>query len=153
MRLNGGARAPQSNPSLAIESVTTATLPKWCEVMAQGFGDGFEFFTEQYLDWYSAALTAKAPLHLFLGLLNGEPVSTSAVFMAAGVAGIYNVATLPSARRQGLGAALTWAACERGRALGAQEVILHATQMGESVYRNLGFQAEFPISQFVYLPN
>jgi hypothetical protein len=42
------------------------------------------------------------PVRNYLGYFNGEPISTSTVFYSAGVAGIYDVATLPEARGRGL---------------------------------------------------
>ncbi|HEX7078605.1 MAG TPA: GNAT family N-acetyltransferase, partial [Candidatus Eisenbacteria bacterium] len=51
----------------------------------------------------------ESPLQSYLAYRDGVPVATASVFYAAGVAGIYDVATLPSARGQGIGSAVTLA--------------------------------------------
>lgn len=58
-----------------------------------------------------------------------------------GVAGLFNMGVAPSARRQGIGTALTQAACELARQQGCRHVVLNATAMGESIYRRVGFQS------------
>lgn len=61
-------------------------------------------------------------------------------FGATGWIGALGVA--PRARRRGLGTELTEAAIGRLRELGAQTVLLFATDMGRPVYTRLGFVAE-----------
>jgi GNAT superfamily N-acetyltransferase len=58
-----------------------------------------------------------------------------------GVGGIYSMGVVPSARRRGIGRALTLAACLRARELGCTHAVLNATGEGEPVYRGLGFES------------
>jgi GNAT superfamily N-acetyltransferase len=67
-------------------------------------------------------------------------VSACAHFGASGWIGAVGV--VPEARRGGIGGALTEAAAERLRQLGARTVMLYATDMGRPVYERLGFVAE-----------
>jgi GNAT superfamily N-acetyltransferase len=91
-------------------------------------------------------LAAKHPftpmpeVQFYLGSVNGEPATTSLLFLHAGVAGIYNVATLPTARGHGYGSAITAAPLLAARALGYRIGILQSSQMGLNVYRRMGFQ-------------
>ncbi len=76
----------------------------------------------------------------YLGFLRGQPVATSALYLGKHVAGIYAVATTPSARRLGIGAAVTQHALLEARAEGYHIAVLQASQMGCGVYQRLGFQ-------------
>jgi GNAT superfamily N-acetyltransferase len=60
--------------------------------------------------------------------------------MGAGTAGIYFVMTIPEARRQGIGAAITLKALQEARELGFQTGVLGASSMGHSVYKSIGFK-------------
>jgi GNAT superfamily N-acetyltransferase len=84
----------------------------------------------------------------FIGYQDGAPVATSARLLSDGVVGIWGVATVPSARRRGFGAAMTVAALEDGRNLGYGVGVLLATQMGEPVYKRLGFRELYRLSEF-----
>jgi GNAT superfamily N-acetyltransferase len=80
------------------------------------------------------------PYRLYTARLGGQPVATTALLLASGVAGLYCVATVPDARRQGIGSAVVLAALRDARAQGYRVGVLGASQMGYGVYRRLGFQ-------------
>jgi ribosomal protein S18 acetylase RimI-like enzyme len=81
------------------------------------------------------------PWQLFVGLQKGKRVAASRLFYAAGVAGSYHVATVPAARGQGFGTAMTLAALRAGRDLGYRVAILIASGERYGLYRQLGFRA------------
>ena len=76
----------------------------------------------------------------FAGRVDGELVATSALFTGSGMAGIYGVATSPAARGRGYGRAMTVATMAEGRRRGLRVAVLLASEMGEPVYRRLGFR-------------
>ncbi|MDQ3695809.1 MAG: GNAT family N-acetyltransferase [Chloroflexota bacterium] len=128
---------------LTIERVVDeAGLAAWTAVAAPSFlGDG-EPETAWIKEVYRRlGLTGDVPWRHYVGSLDGEPVATATLFVGGGAAGVYFVATLPAARRRGIGAALTLAALRDGRALGEQIGVLGASEAGYSVYRRLGFEA------------
>jgi GNAT superfamily N-acetyltransferase len=78
----------------------------------------------------------------FAAWLDGGVVGHSAVFVTTGrlgVAGIYDCGVVPVARNQGVGKAVTAAACRHAQDMGCHHALLNATGMGEPVYRRLGF--------------
>ncbi len=75
----------------------------------------------------------------FVGYVDGTPVATTSMLLGGGMAGIYHVATMPSARGRGIGSAVTLAALQHARDQGATEGALQSSEMAVSVYRGLGF--------------
>jgi GNAT superfamily N-acetyltransferase len=75
--------------------------------------------------------------------LDGEPVGHSTLHLTAGrlkVAGIFNVGVIPEACGQGVGKAVTAAACRFAREKGCRYAVLNSTGPGEPVYRRIGFE-------------
>jgi ribosomal protein S18 acetylase RimI-like enzyme len=146
--LNGGS---WQVPGLGIQPVIDLpSLRLWCQVFVVGYGLNPEWAGPFY-DLMSK-LGLDLPTRGYLGYLNGEPVAASTLFLAEGVAGIYNVATLPEARRKGIGAALTVAPLLEARQLGYRAAILQSSQAGFPVYRRLGFEKLCEIEVFVFQP-
>jgi GNAT superfamily N-acetyltransferase len=97
--------------------------------------------------------TAQVPDRLhFVATLRGEPVARATIVPAAGVAGLYGVATLPPARGRGIGYAITCAALDAARGLGYEVAVLQSSPMGYPIYTRIGFHAlpVFPV--YVWRP-
>jgi GNAT superfamily N-acetyltransferase len=75
-----------------------------------------------------------------IAVSDGTPAATVATFDHAEDCGIYTLATLPHARRQGLGSALATLAAHEARARGCLTATLQATPMAEKIYAALGFR-------------
>jgi ribosomal protein S18 acetylase RimI-like enzyme len=86
----------------------------------------------------------------FIASVDGQPAASSSVCIEDGVAGIYCVATLEGFRGRGLGSAVTRAAVAYAARHGAKHALLHATEMGEPIYRKIGFaeQCRIPVYGF-----
>jgi GNAT superfamily N-acetyltransferase len=94
--------------------------------------------------WVDATLTVgmgKTPWKVFVGYLDHEPVATNLLFNGGGVASVYAIATTPSARGKGIGAAITLKPLldVRDRE-GYTYAVLFSTEMGVPVYRRIGFR-------------
>jgi GNAT superfamily N-acetyltransferase len=93
--------------------------------------------------WVDATRTigiGETPWRMFVGYLDGAPVATNMLFNGAGVASVYAVATLPSARGKGIGGAITLKPLLDARDRGYRHAVLFATEMGVSVYERIGFR-------------
>jgi GNAT superfamily N-acetyltransferase len=86
----------------------------------------------------------------FVAILDGVPVGCATLFLGVGVAGLYHVATVPKARGQGIGKAVTLAALEHARGLGVRTAILHSSKDGEPIYRQIGFEEVCKVSHWYY---
>jgi GNAT superfamily N-acetyltransferase len=148
LALSEGLRAP---PDLTIEEVRDdETLEQWCHAMSLGF-ELADFVEHAWLNTFrSIGLGAQSPFRHYLGRLKGKPVATSSLCLGAGIAGIYDVVTLPEARRQGIGAAIVSTPLREARALGYRVGILQSSDMGFSVYHRVGFREYCKISTYVW---
>ena len=84
-------------------------------------------------------LLANPNARVYVGLDDGVPVATSMAFRTDEVLGIYNVATIESARGRGYETVMTWAVVADGEP-GVDLVILQASALGRPVYEHMGFR-------------
>ena len=79
-------------------------------------------------------------IHAVLASLDGVPVAGAMTLLSHGIAGVYWVATLDSARGRGLADLVTRLVTNRGFDLGAAVNTLQASPMGEAIYRRMGYE-------------
>jgi GNAT superfamily N-acetyltransferase len=136
--------SPPSPDGLEIVVLDESTVRDYCDVLAAGFGMPVELARSAF----SSSVLGIDGFTGLLALFEGVPVATSASFVAAGLAGVYNVATVPEHRGKGVGAAITWAAIEAGAATGATCSILQASSDGAPVYTRMGYDTPDRYRQF-----
>lgn len=71
---------------------------------------------------------------------DARPLGAAMGYLAGDVCEVIHVATVPAARRRGIGAAVTAAVVTEARNRGANLAVLQATEYGHGVYRALGFE-------------
>ncbi len=124
-------------PGHEIRAVTSMdALADHAAALAAGF--------EMPRDWADAfcveAMLHRPELAFYVGYQDGEPVTSGLGLRTGATIGVYNIATVPSARRHGYGAAMTMRIVDDGAAAGCDVAILQSSTMGQPVYERLGFR-------------
>ncbi len=136
--LNEAISAPAD---LRVERVRDEVgLQAVARTLARGFGEG-----EREANWVRdvyrvIGLGDESPFRHYVAWRGAETLATASLFMDGSTAGIYFVMTVPEARRQGIGAAVTLAALRGARELGYRVGVLGSSEAGLPVYQRLGFQ-------------
>ncbi len=121
------------------EALDVATLEAWSRVMTSVY-EFPDFARRPWLEMHaSLGLGPERAWRHFTGTIDGKVVATASLFLGAGVAGIANVATVEEARRRGIATALTLGLAQVARDIGYRIGILFSSEMGEEMYRRLGF--------------
>jgi GNAT superfamily N-acetyltransferase len=163
LRAHGfSAAADPPGMALVLDELTEPDTPRGLVIVpvrdqemlhewGRTFGVGYGLPPEMSAQFLLLIREVGGAMQHYLAYLDGVPVATTSLFPAAGVAGIYDVATLPDARGRGIGAAVTVAALRDARTMGYHAAILQSSDMGFRVYQRLGFRHLCAMDHFVWL--
>jgi len=127
------------------------SLRDYLEVCCPTFNVG-EFIDHWFDMETSIGFDKSLPRRNYVGYVNGKPVANSHMLLTCGVAGIFCVATLPEARRKGIGTYLTIAPLREARDMGYNVGVLQSSRMGLGVYQRIGFQEYCTIKGYRWQP-
>jgi hypothetical protein len=94
--------------------------------------------------WIEAIVTEPLARHpdvaMYVGYVDGEPVTSGLGIRTGQTIGVYNIATVEAARGRGYGAAMTMRIVDDGGVAGCTVAALQASEMGLPIYERLGFR-------------
>ncbi len=131
-----------ANPRVTVEQIDMSEIEPWVTIQLQGFG--IATTTSLAVDLARAAV-AVSGISPFRARLDGVAAGAGMLIAWDGVCGIYGVATVPAARRQGVGTALVRAMIQAARARGSMPICLQV-ETGSAIrrwYDRLGFRAVY----------
>jgi GNAT superfamily N-acetyltransferase len=137
MTYKGPYTALKVSPAIMVQQVrTTQDIEMYYQIVAEGFD-----LPPVIEDFVGVMLRMEECTHL-IAWLEGDPVGAGTLVECAGVAGIYNVATLPQARERGVATALMAALHQVALDAGYAGTALASSVMGLPLYRKLGYQSD-----------
>jgi ribosomal protein S18 acetylase RimI-like enzyme len=101
---------------------------------------GFEMPEALLRRTMSGSLAAGDDVAIYVAYEDGRPVGSGLGFQTGRVIGVYNIATVPWARKRGFGVAMTMQIVTDGAARGCDVAVLQASEMGYPIYERLGFR-------------
>lgn len=138
---------PTSSSDLKIKIVQSdSELKAFTELAANAFAMSPQA-ADQCLDVNDSAMKKNEQIH-FMAFLNEMPVGTATLSISPSSAGIWNLATLPEHRKQGIGGALVYATLVEAKKRRHDQVMAILTPKGMAwgLFTKMGFKAacEFP---------
>jgi hypothetical protein len=96
------------------------------------------------VEWVEAvmgeSLAAQPGASAYVGYSDGVPVTTGLGIRTDRTIGVYYIATVETARHQGMGTAMTMRIVDDGAIEGCDVAVLQASDMGYPIYERLGFR-------------
>lgn len=143
--------APPTPATLRIERVNDeAALRRWHVASAAGFESSLQD-TQPYFDAYAClGFAPDAASQHYIGYVDDVAVTSATLLLAGGIAGVYDVSTIPTARRQGFGAAITTTMLHAAHQRGYRYAVLQASEEGYGVYQRLGFVTQYHEANYLW---
>ena len=137
-------------PRIQVEPVHTRRLvDAWFGVFAPSF-DLSKAAASAFRDLIVAGgFGDDAPMRNYIAFEGRDAVATGSLVPAAGVGGIYNIATRSDRRGRGIGRAVTHALMAEAAGLGYRCAVLWSTTAGLPVYRRLGFREQLRVPTYL----
>lgn len=121
---------------LAVRRVSGGESDLYRKALAAGFEAPEEIFRA----FTVPAVMDHTSMRGYIAEVDGVPVATAFCVLLNDLVGVFNISVPSLHRRRGYGRAVTAAALRDAREAGARTAFLHASQLGFSVYKALGFR-------------
>lgn len=128
------------SPHKIVQVSNVEQLVQWIIPGKEGFGLSDSVINAYFELFKNKGFESQLPWKLYVGMVDEKPTTCVRLFFANGVAGIFHVATIPSARGHGYGTEITVAALEAAKELGYKLAVLASSPAGYNVYYRLGFR-------------
>ncbi|MFH0759156.1 MAG: GNAT family N-acetyltransferase [Bacteroidota bacterium] len=125
------------NPKVKIRTNDPGTNRDWLHIVNTELLTGSRI-GDDFLD----ALALSGEFRWMVAYLDDEPVGTGLSFSSGDTCGLYMIATKGRARGAGVGTMVSSQLVADALESGHSNIVLHATPLGERIYRKLGFREE-----------
>jgi GNAT superfamily N-acetyltransferase len=144
--IDPAAIAAHAPPELEIRRVTNgAGIDAHRQVATAGFGSD----PAVLLGTACADLLDRPECVVYLGYMDGDPVVSGLGWRTGSTIGVYSIATIPTARRRGYGAAMTARVVADGVIAGCDAAALQASEMGRPIYERMGFRTVVSYAAYI----
>jgi GNAT superfamily N-acetyltransferase len=138
----------EPTPGFEIQRVSDASgLDDHRRAVTEGFGGDASVATAML----GVGLLDLPECAVYVGYLEGQPVTAGLGWRTGRTIGVYNIATIPPARRRGYGEAMTARVVADGEAAGCDVAALQASTMGRPIYERMGFRPSVRYTGYVDL--
>jgi GNAT superfamily N-acetyltransferase len=121
-------------------------LASWTDVLTKSFdiqGTRSEMYKKYFLN---LGMGNNLNFQYYLGLLEETPVASAILFKGKETAGIYYVGTPPEVRSRGIAKAMINSLLTDAKTEGYKISVLHASEKGYPLYKNIGFKKYYNIN-------
>lgn len=118
-------------------------LYEWANILIDGWWTWNKGKEDKLVNIYKDIYKENEKIRLYIAFYKGKPAGTSLSFLDGDSVGLYLISTHPEFRNKGIGKLLTVTPIIEGKDIGYKHTVLHGTDMGKVIYKQLGFDEYF----------